>query len=120
MEGIVAVKGIGTQVTEVGDTAMWFGNEYGELRDKAAEAIGGKPGSPGHEMVKNAIDLGVAVTPGGVGIVQASKANDLAKKAGWVDKSGHASVTEPMAMPSRPAVLIGPRSARLMFQSDTR
>jgi hypothetical protein len=97
LEGIGAVKGVVTQVTEVGDTAMWFGNEYGELRDKAAEAIGGKPGSPGHEMVKNAIDLGVAATPGGVGIVQASKANDLAKKAGWVDKSGHASVTEPMA-----------------------
>jgi len=97
LEGVGAVKGVVTQVTEVADTAMWFGNEYGELRDKAAEAIGGKPGSPGHEMVKNAIDLGVAATPGGIGVVQASKASDMARKAGWVDKSGHASVTEPMA-----------------------
>ena len=97
LEGVGVVKGVVTQVTEVGDTAMWFGNEYGELRDKAAEAIGGKPGSPGHAMVKNAIDIGVAITPGGIGVVQASKMNDLAKGTGMVDKSGHASLTEPMA-----------------------
>ena len=97
LEGVGAVKGVVTQVTEVADTALWLGNEYGELRDKAAEAIGGKPGSLGHTLVKGAIDMGVTITPGGAGIVQASKLNDQAKGAGLVDKTGHASLTEPMS-----------------------
>lgn len=95
-EGLGAAKGVATQVTEVVDTAMWIGGEYGDARDKAAEAIGGKKGTWGHTVVKRTMDA--LVTPLMPALPALAEASDQAKDAGLVDKdTGQASLTAPMS-----------------------
>lgn len=97
-EGLGAAKGIATQVTEVADTGMWLGNEYKGLRDKAAEKIGGKPGTVGNTIVRHAIDATAEILPGTAGLPALADASDAASKAGLVDPdTGQASLTAPMS-----------------------
>jgi hypothetical protein len=97
-EGLGAAKGVATQVTEVVDTAMWVGNEYKELRDKAAKKIGGEEGSWGNTAAKKAIDTTASVfgMPALPGLADAS---DEAKKHGLIDPdTKQASITAPMSI----------------------
>jgi hypothetical protein len=98
-EGLGAAKGVATQVTEVVDTAMWVGNEYKGLRDKAAEKIGGKEGSAGNTIVKQAINATARVMPGMSALPDLADASDAAKSVGLVDPdTKQASITAPMSI----------------------
>ncbi|HSV84406.1 MAG TPA: DUF4157 domain-containing protein [Ramlibacter sp.] len=93
---IGVVKGVATQVTEAVDTAMWVGGEYGDVRDKAAEKIGGEKGSWGHTAATRTMDA--LVTPLMPALPALAEARDQAKDAGLVDKdTGQASLTAPMS-----------------------
>jgi hypothetical protein len=95
MEQVGVVKGVVTQVTEVVDTGMWFGNEYNKGRDAVAETAGPK-GSLRHTVAKKAIDL--TATALGLGVLpQMGEADTAAKELGLVDKTGQASLTAPMS-----------------------
>lgn len=97
-EVLGSAKGIATQVTEVADTGMWLGNEYKELRDSAAEKIGGKPGTVGNTIVKRTLDATAQILPGTAALPALADASDQAKKAGLVDPdTGQASITAPMS-----------------------
>ena len=97
-ESLGSAKGVATQLTEVIDTAMWAGNEYKELRDKAAAKIGGKEDSVGNTMVKRAMNAAVQILPGMQALPALADASDAAKDAGLVDtETGQASLTAPMS-----------------------
>jgi hypothetical protein len=98
LEGIGTVKGVVTQVTEVADTVLWLGGEYKELRDKAAEAIGGETGSIGNQFVSGSIDAATFIIPGAQSLKSLADANEQAKAAGLIDKqTGQASLTAPLS-----------------------
>jgi len=97
-ESLGAAKGVATQVTEMVDTAMWVGNEYKDLRDKAAEKIGGEKGTVGNTIVKHAFNATARAIPGMQALPDLADASEEAKKVGLVDPdTGQASITAPMS-----------------------
>lgn len=95
-EGLGAVKGVVTQVTEVADTAMWIGNEYKEARDKVAAKVG-KEGSVSNTIAKGAMDGVMNLVPGMSALPATAQMSDSAKKLGLIDpETKQASLSAPL------------------------